>query len=160
MNAGAASAIRIRPFAGNATRPSRIPSGTPIKLATTAAPVARRWRDEVEVETRRVLQVTLDDVMKADHLVPDVIKIDTEGTELAVLAGARTILEHARPLLLLESWPDSAERGVLFELATVCDYRLHALRFAIPPSPALTRGEFVDSPGTNFAARPLRPATS
>jgi FkbM family methyltransferase len=127
-------------------------------LATTAAPVARRWRDEVEVETRRVLQVTLDDVMKADHLVPDVIKIDTEGSELAVLAGAQTILEHARPLLLLESWPDSAERGVLFELATACDYRLHALRFAIPPSPALTRAEFVDSPATNFAARPLHPA--
>jgi hypothetical protein len=89
-----------------------------------------------------------------------VVKIDTEGSELAVLAGAQAILERARPLVLLESWPESPERVVLFELLTSYGYRLHALRFATRPSPALALPAFLDSPATNFAARPRIPATS
>jgi FkbM family methyltransferase len=152
----------LRPVAvGAVSGPAelRIPNGQSW-LGTTAAPVARGWGDAVEIETCRVRQVMLDDVMNTDHLVPDVVKIDTEGSELAVLAGAQAILERARPLVLLESWPESPERVVLFELLTSYGYRLHALRFATRPSPALALPAFLDSPATNFAARPRIPATS
>jgi FkbM family methyltransferase len=145
--------------AGGGSVTLRVPRGRSW-LGTTAAPVAERWGRQVEVETHRVPQVTLDQVAQAGQLVPDLIKIDTEGSELAVLAGARAILEHARPLLLLESWPERAARIELFEALASRRYRLHALRFATPPSAALSLEAFVDSPATNFAARPIDPASA
>jgi FkbM family methyltransferase len=36
------------------------------------------------------------------RIVPDVVKIDVEGHEVAVLAGMRATLSHQRPLLLVE----------------------------------------------------------
>jgi FkbM family methyltransferase len=37
---------------------------------------------------------------------PDLIKIDVEGSEAAVIDGAKEILSTARPTLWLEFWPD------------------------------------------------------
>jgi FkbM family methyltransferase len=45
----------------------------------------------------------LDDVLEREGgAAPDVIKMDVEGAEFAVLQGARRLLEARRPLLLLE----------------------------------------------------------
>ncbi|HXD95312.1 MAG TPA: FkbM family methyltransferase [Candidatus Acidoferrum sp.] len=133
----AASATACVPTCGPSRpgrlRPRRAPDPERPELARHHGGARRPALDEgIEVETTPVRQVTLDDVMQTDHLVPDVIKIDTEGGELAVLAGAHAILTHARPLV-------------------------HALRFATRPSPALTLRAFADSPATNFAARPIPP---
>lgn len=130
-----------------------VPRGRPW-LGTTTAAVARSWGDAAEIETRTVRETSLDDVVRTEGLVPDVIKIDTEGGERAVLAGARAILASARPLIVLESWPRPPERAALFELLAGSHYRLHALRFAQRPSPALTLDAFVGCPDANFVARP------
>jgi FkbM family methyltransferase len=131
----------------------RVPRGRPW-LGTTTTSVARSWGDAVGVETLTVRQTTLDDVVRTVGLVPDLIKIDTEGGERAVLAGARAILASARPLIVLESWPRPPERAALFELLAHHHYRLHALRFAQRPSHALTLDAFVSCPDANFVARP------
>jgi FkbM family methyltransferase len=44
---------------------------------------------------------------------PDLLKIDVEGHEAAVLAGARQTLRRHRPLVLLESWYDAARPGAM-----------------------------------------------
>jgi FkbM family methyltransferase len=48
-----------------------------------------------------VRQVTLDELAAA-HGLPDLVKIDVEGAELDVLAGAKAVLAH-RPFLLAEA---------------------------------------------------------
>ena len=129
----------------------RVPRGH-TWLGTTAGEVAAGWASDVEIETLHVPQVTLDEVVETDGIVPDLIKIDTEGTELAVLEGARAILENARPMLVFESWPGPPRRPAIFALLAAYGYGVHALRFATPPSAALTSAAFVNSSATNFAA--------
>jgi FkbM family methyltransferase len=62
----------------------------------------------------RVISVecrTLDAVTAEHRLEPDFIKIDVEGFEYAVLGGARHVLEHYRPRIVLEANPgDPVER--------------------------------------------------
>lgn len=46
--------------------------------------------------------ITLDRYAKDSRDVPDLIKIDAEGAELAVLQGARDTIDRARPLITME----------------------------------------------------------
>lgn len=57
--------------------------------------------EAVEVPMR-----TVDELCGELAFEPDVVKIDVEGYELAVLAGARAILARHRPLLFLELHPE------------------------------------------------------
>jgi FkbM family methyltransferase len=52
----------------------------------------------IEVEVR-----TLDDYVRATRIPPDVVKIDTETFEPAVISGARCTLEQHRPWLVVEA---------------------------------------------------------
>lgn len=55
------------------------------------------------IETVTVATVTLDDVIGDAHV--DLIKIDAEGAEPAVLAGAQRTIARDRPILFMEIWP-------------------------------------------------------
>jgi FkbM family methyltransferase len=56
-----------------------------------------------------VVTVTIDWLL--EHLPPpQVLKIDVEGMEPAVLAGATKLLETARPRIWCEVWPGNGER--------------------------------------------------
>ncbi len=55
------------------------------------------------VETVAVATLTLDDVIADTHV--DLIKIDAEGAEPAVLAGAHRTIARDRPILFMEIWP-------------------------------------------------------
>ena len=58
--------------------------------------------------TEIVSTVTLDQLVAAERLEEvDVIKLDIEGAEMLALAGAKNMLRHAKPLLLLEGSPPS-----------------------------------------------------
>jgi FkbM family methyltransferase len=54
----------------------------------------------------RVAVERLDDLLARHALRPAFVKIDTEGSELGVLAGAARMLAEARPLLLVETSDD------------------------------------------------------
>jgi hypothetical protein len=47
--------------------------------------------------------VSLDEYAVANNLRPDIVKLDAEGAELAILAGMRDLLQEARPIVALET---------------------------------------------------------
>lgn len=50
-------------------------------------------------------QVSLDDFCSASGVVPEIIKIDVEGSEMKVLKGAENILKKYKPILFLSIHP-------------------------------------------------------
>jgi FkbM family methyltransferase len=85
---------------------------------------------------------TLDAVVEAHGVAPDLLKIDVEGMELAVLKGARaTLAAHVRTIVLEVHYDALAERGeTLGELGGVladASFELWSLRFE--PIPDLGR---------------------
>jgi FkbM family methyltransferase len=56
--------------------------------------------------------LTIDDYVGEHRLRPTLIKIDTEGAELAVLRGARATLEEYRPAVMLEIHPAWQPDGI------------------------------------------------
>jgi FkbM family methyltransferase len=83
--------------------------------------------------TERVIEVELvaiDDLVSAGRVpVPDVVKIDVEGAELAVLAGMRQTLARHRPAIICELH-DTHSAFVSF--MQECGYRLINLEGTIP----------------------------
>jgi FkbM family methyltransferase len=91
--------------------------------SSSLLPIARRQVEEFETAEARVVQVEtarLDDALPPDALPeagrPIVVKLDTQGTELAVLRGGPTLLARATHLLvevsfveLYEGQADAAE---------------------------------------------------
>jgi FkbM family methyltransferase len=96
--------------------------------------VIERLRSQHELKTITVEQVSIDSFVAKTAACPDLIKIDTEGTELAILRGARTTLQTCRPWLILESWPDSDRASLAAELGTH-DYAILELPLEIGRSP-------------------------
>jgi len=126
-------------------------------LATTTPGVRDRWASATEVATLGVPQTTVDDLVAARGLVPDLLKIDTEGNELAVLRGARRTLASARPLVVFESWRGDGNRKPIFEALDAAAYGVDALRFPHRAPEPMSPETFLASPATNFVAFPRRP---
>lgn len=77
-----------------------------------AASIARQNVEDLNPEKRTepareltVDSVTIDGLLAARGLRPDVIKIDVEGAELMVLRGARRVLAECKPVILCEVHP-------------------------------------------------------
>jgi hypothetical protein len=80
--------------------------------------------------------ITLDRLAKELNLTPDVMKIDVEGAEAALLLGARHLLRTARPLVFLAVHTEDLYHEILEILPTV-GY------VATPLLPAAARTEFL-----------------
>jgi FkbM family methyltransferase len=117
-------------------------------LGSTNPDVRGRWADAT-VRTLTVPQVALDEVVRAQGLVPDFVKIDTEGSELEVLRGAVDLLRTAQPMLLFEAWREDDTRRALWEILDKHGYAIAAVG---EPRAPLTRAAFVDARATNFLA--------
>ncbi|MGP0103068.1 MAG: FkbM family methyltransferase [Solirubrobacteraceae bacterium] len=97
---------------------------------------------------------TLDEEM--GDLTPNVVKIDVEGAELAVLEGARSVLREARPVVIFEHVYDAAEPygvapGAPWDLLTDLDYEI----FSATGDGPFTRSAFTQSTSVvNWLATP------
>jgi FkbM family methyltransferase len=72
----------------------------------TVHPTARvplRERRRLRADAYSVASTTLDEYVERTGLVPDVVKIDVEGAELAVLKGMTEVLRRGAPLLSIET---------------------------------------------------------
>ncbi len=67
------------------------------------------------VATIEVQQTTLDAVIAAGARPPDVVKLDVEGSEVAVLRGATRLLATRRPAIVCELHGTNAEVAALLE---------------------------------------------
>jgi hypothetical protein len=88
--------------------------------------------DRLSLQAYPVVTIALDDVGE----VPDIIKIDAEGAEVEVLAGAQRLLSEAGPVLLVET---NKSGGAVRSFLEPFGYRVHAAGdvntiFAKPPA--------------------------
>lgn len=112
---------------------------------------------EVAIQVRRVRVTTLDAVAAELGRLPDLVKIDVEGHELAVLRGAQQVLERARPVLMVEVTQDSAAIGALLDRLGYRLFQVQADRIApLSPGSAMNFNVFALPPGR--AAATLRAA--
>ncbi len=65
--------------------------------------------------------VTLDDLARSRDLAPKVIKIDVEGSQMAVLQGARASLKSFAPVLLIEADRPRKPNSDGTTMAALCD---------------------------------------
>jgi FkbM family methyltransferase len=66
----------------------------------------RKAKFELEVECN-----TLDNVLLEHDVIPDFIKIDTQGAELEILRGAENILKEYSPIVTCETWCAEVYKG-------------------------------------------------
>jgi len=69
------------------------------ELRPAPEPILARVKDRSEDDAR----LSLDDAAYERHFVPDLVKIDVEGSELRVLKGAERLLTERRPHLVVET---------------------------------------------------------
>lgn len=102
----------------------------------------------------RTPQTTLDAFTQLDGRQPDLIKIDTEGNEPAILQGARHTLRTGRAWVIFESWRESG-REALLGLFESLGYNICAMPLDLPRPPiVLDRTRLLDSRAANLLALP------
>lgn len=103
----------------------------------------------------RVEQRSLDDYLPLIGEARTLVKIDTEGHELAVLRGAAETLRRIRPHVIVEVLEDAGKRAELLEFLDATDYDLADLPWG-PGRPLrrIGRATFLATPATNFLAAP------
>ena len=60
-------------------------------------------RERLQPSTYTVPTVSLDEYLGERGLVPDVVKLDAEGAELAIIRGMHETLRSARPIVVMET---------------------------------------------------------
>ena len=83
-----------------------------LTFAVFAYSLVSRIADDTVPDDASLITVkatTLDEMVYSDGLPkPNVIKVDVEGHEQAVLLGAERLIADARPIILIELWPDKS----------------------------------------------------
>ena len=72
--------------------------------------------------------LSLDGYLEKTGLRPNLVKIDVEGAELAVLRGARRMLLESRPVVLVEIHDGGTQhRAEVLQLLQACGYAVNEL---------------------------------
>ncbi len=103
----------------------------------------------------RIVRTTMDMFVEKSGNVPDLIKLDTEGSELNVLRGARQVLAKYHPAIVLECRSADGYRSDVHSLLSEMGYlviglplhKLHGFR-------SLSLSEFEASDTDDFIALP------
>ncbi|WP_291720385.1 FkbM family methyltransferase [Bernardetia sp.] len=99
-----------------------------------------------KVETK---VITLDNYTDSKGIVPDFIKIDTEGFEINVIKGAKKLLRN-NPTIITFECIKQEEKQQLFEQFDAINYQIHELQH-LTTSP-LSKTDFMQSEYVNFLA--------
>jgi FkbM family methyltransferase len=139
------SPVACEVLAGNVAR-NGLANVLPRQAAAGATPGRVRMRQvwhHLEADPEGPIEVPiepLDDLCAGLGFAPDLLKVDVEGYELAVLQGARRVLARHRPQLFLELHPERLRElgGSVAEVVTLLSglgYGFRTLQGA-PLSPA------------------------
>ena len=109
-----------------------------LPLAAGREPGMVAMTDEIFSGNNRVIEgdagitvqrTTIDELVRErglKHL--DFLKIDVEGAEAEVIAGARTTIESFGPAVMFEDWiGDFANQGAFEEISKIANYRFYVL---------------------------------
>jgi FkbM family methyltransferase len=110
-----------------------------------------------ELVMEKVAQKALDDYLPKIEHNRTLIKIDTEGNELAVLGGATKTMQEVQPMIIFECWPwSSKERTKIFDYFSSKNYSVYHLPWTPEyKAESLTSDQFLTSSSTNFIAVPI-----
>lgn len=113
-----------------------------------------KFKETAEVINLEVEAKTLDTFVKETGTVPGLIKIDTEGNELMVLAGGHETLSQYKPPIIFESFQDDS-RQKLWDFFAKYQYSLHGLPIlSVNGNQPMDLIAFESDTGTNFIALP------
>ena len=84
----------------------------------------------------QVVRTTMLDHFIITHKVPQVLKIDVEGAELAVIAGAQKLLTEHRPILVVELHSEALSQG-FHQMMTDLNYQV-----SLPTGEAAPPGDY------------------
>jgi FkbM family methyltransferase len=70
--------------------------------------------------------ITLDEITEKMNLMPDVMKIDVEGAEMEVFAGATKVLSEAKPTIFLSTHSPELRRDCL-DFLRKCGYEVKSM---------------------------------
>lgn len=113
------------------------------------------WLERIE----KVKTATMDSLTAALDLTRlDMIKIDVEGSEMAILHGAENTLKRYRPALLFEnpdkpSSPKNEQAEKVWALLKQAGYRLHA--YGLDTGTVIPCDDYPGPEFTDFVATPL-----
>ncbi len=124
-------------------------------LGSTSIEIINKLSLSSELIVEKVPLKTLDDYFSQIEHHRTLIKIDTEGNELAVLEGATRTLKEVQPTIIFES-NIGTERAKLFDFLGSRNYLLQHLPWS-PQSKAesVSFDQFRASGETNFIAVPI-----
>jgi FkbM family methyltransferase len=89
--------------------------------------------------------VSIDEEVQALSIVPDLLKIDVEGYEYEVLAGARHLLREHKPAICLELHLDLLERRGQTPKQVIGELEAHGYRFRTCAGEPLSATQIVNS---------------
>jgi FkbM family methyltransferase len=114
----------------------------------------RELSREHELRRVKVPCISLDSYVRNSGLVPDVIKLDTEGNELQILEGASDTLESEKPILIFECWRNSDREQLwrFLDRAGFATVRLPLL--SLDAATPMELSAFLQSNESNFSAVP------
>jgi len=106
-----------------------------------------------ELSTETVRLTTVDTFVRASGLRPDLIKIDTEGNETAVLRGSYETLRSTACTIIFES-RRGKERAEIFDILDSLGYSIMIMPPAAKAIEPVSLGAFSECVRHNFAALP------
>ena len=108
-------------------------------------------QDDVVTET--VSMRTLDSYVDSLPVGKMMMKIDAEGSEMAILSSARRLLAERRPIMVFECHQASGDRGKLRDYFEAANYDIS---FQPWPQASLSAAEFEETGEYNFVAVPRK----